>query len=562
MSVVTVRHQLISASQEPVVGRTVTGELVTTSPWLADGTASIVTSDTATSGNDGWFELKLVPQVELGAVGSHYRIRIAESWTTYHCVVPASTDPVQLGDILVDPDTLDPLPPEVASLYLARAELGLPGGPVPLGQDGKISATYLPAGSGGGAVDSVNGQTGDVVLDAADVGAPPTSRQINVGAGLSGGGTLATNVTINLGSATQASLAKADTATQPGQLATVATSGAYADLTGKPAIPDSYDDLTGTVPTSALPALAVTEYLGAVANQAAMLALAGQKGDWCTRLDLGTNWIITGDDPTQLASWTALSYPAAPVASVNGQVGVVTLAKGDVGLGNVANLAPADLGISTAAQAALDGKVNLALVDAAGDLLVGSGPDALTRLAKGADGKVLGVVAGTLAWIDPPAGGRVRVASEYIISGNINPIPNTSGGWRYPGEANGLPADFELEVPAAIGDWVEVDIDAMKDGTTSGFLDAAIKMGSGPYTYPWHASSGGSSPTVEGMPGWYRHDYAMRSAARGLYVTSAHVQGGVVRFVVAVKGAGSGQMFASAAYPFWWAARNLGPPPA
>jgi hypothetical protein len=65
--------------------------------------------------------------------------------------------------------------------------------------------------------------------------------------------------------------------------------------------------------SSQIPDISVVDYLGSVASQVAMLALVGQKGDWCTRSDLGTNWIITGDDPTQLASWTQLSYPPTTV---------------------------------------------------------------------------------------------------------------------------------------------------------------------------------------------------------------------------------------------------------
>ena len=75
---------------------------------------------------------------------------------------------------------------------------------------------------------------------------------------------------------------------------------------------------------SQVPAIAVTEYLGAVSSQAAMLALTGQAGDWCTRTDLGTNWVITGSNPSVLADWTQLSYPTAPVTSVNGLTGVVS----------------------------------------------------------------------------------------------------------------------------------------------------------------------------------------------------------------------------------------------
>lgn len=90
------------------------------------------------------------------------------------------------------------------------------------------------------------------------------------------------------------------------------------------------DLVSGKIPASQLPDIAVTEYLGAAANEAAMLTLLGEKGDWCTRVDLGTTWIITGNDPTQLASWTALSYPAAAVISVAGKTGAVTLEQSDI----------------------------------------------------------------------------------------------------------------------------------------------------------------------------------------------------------------------------------------
>jgi len=47
-------------------------------------------------------------------------------------------------------------------------------------------------------VASVNGYTGVVVLNAADVGAPPTTRTISAGTGLTGGGDLSTNRTISI----------------------------------------------------------------------------------------------------------------------------------------------------------------------------------------------------------------------------------------------------------------------------------------------------------------------------------------------------------------------------
>lgn len=61
-----------------------------------------------------------------------------------------------------------------------------------------------------------------------------SSVTISAGTGLTGGGSLAANRTIALSSTSIASLGKADTAVQPGSLATVATSGAYNDLSGRP----------------------------------------------------------------------------------------------------------------------------------------------------------------------------------------------------------------------------------------------------------------------------------------------------------------------------------------
>jgi len=86
----------------------------------------------------------------------------------------------------------------------------------------------------------------------------------------------------------------------------------------------------GQVPAAQIPAIAITEYLGSVASQAAMLALTGQKGDWCIRSDTGTTWIITGTDPTLIGGWTELVYPAAPVSSVAVRSGAVTLTSTDL----------------------------------------------------------------------------------------------------------------------------------------------------------------------------------------------------------------------------------------
>jgi hypothetical protein len=73
-----------------------------------------------------------------------------------------------------------------------------------------------------------------------------------------------------------------------------------------------------------MPDIAVVDFLGEVSSEVAMLALVGQKGDWCTRTDLGTNWQVVGGDSSQLSSWRQLTYPQSPVNSVFGETGVIT----------------------------------------------------------------------------------------------------------------------------------------------------------------------------------------------------------------------------------------------
>lgn len=57
---------------------------------------------------------------------------------------------------------------------------------------------------------------------------------------------------------------------------------------------------------------------------------------------------------------TAQAGGLAPVQSVNGQQGAVTITKAGIGLGNVADLSPADMPVSTAVAAALGSKLDAA----------------------------------------------------------------------------------------------------------------------------------------------------------------------------------------------------------
>lgn len=149
------------------------------------------------------------------------------------------------------------------------------------------------------AVTSVNDQTGDVQLDAADVGADPAGAA----------------------AAVASSLGAADAALD-GRLDAVETT-----------LPTKADLVGGVVPTAQLPPLAVHAFV-TVANQAARLALTTaqvQPGDEVMQADQpAIRWTLAAVDPSQPGSWLAARV-TSDVVTVNGQAGAVVLGPVDVG---------------------------------------------------------------------------------------------------------------------------------------------------------------------------------------------------------------------------------------
>jgi hypothetical protein len=80
----------------------------------------------------------------------------------------------------------------------------------------------------------------------------------------------------------------------------------------------------GKLNVSVLPSLARVDFLGAVANEAAMLALVGESGDWCFRTDTDTEWRLLADDPSDIDSWREVQ-PLVGVQSWNGLTGSVSV---------------------------------------------------------------------------------------------------------------------------------------------------------------------------------------------------------------------------------------------
>ena len=206
---------------------------------------------------------------------------------------------------------------------------------------------------GGGAVDSVNGEIGVVVLDADDISDTSTTNKF----------------------VTAAQITSIGTAVQPGDLDDVATSGNYDDLSNKPtlgtaaaqdveafataaqgskadtavqpaALADKADLVDGKVPTSQIPPAALSNFRGHVASEAEMIALStAVAGDWCYRDDLDAPYILTDDPFSVAANWKPIASSGGAVDSVNGQTGTVILGAADVGAATATQGGKADTAV-------------------------------------------------------------------------------------------------------------------------------------------------------------------------------------------------------------------------
>jgi hypothetical protein len=124
-------------------------------------------------------------------------------------------------------------------------------------------------------------------------------------------------------------------------------------------------DASGKIPTNQIPAISFSS-VNVLGSQAEMLALTtAVVGSVVIRTDVNKNYVLAQANPSLLANWIELLTPAPPVQTVNGYTGTVSLTKSDLGLGNVDNTSDATKPISTATQAALDGKVSSDFVAAA-----------------------------------------------------------------------------------------------------------------------------------------------------------------------------------------------------
>lgn len=124
------------------------------------------------------------------------------------------------------------------------------------------------------------------------------------------------------------------------------------------------DLIGGKVPSSQIPSIALTEFLGPVSSEAAMILLSGQPGDYCFRTDVGLAYFLTTGTGSSVGNWQAVSTPATSgVVSVNGQDGVVVLGPEDIGLslplditdGGTGGTSPREARLALGIETAIDG---------------------------------------------------------------------------------------------------------------------------------------------------------------------------------------------------------------
>ncbi len=109
-------------------------------------------------------------------------------------------------------------------------------------------------------------------------------------------------------------------------------------------------ETTGKINKNYLPSQISLGTVYTAASETEQNNLSPQSGDVCVRTDLSLTYIYNG------SAWVELETQTGQVTSVNGQTGVVVLAKSDINLENVDNTTDLDKPVSTATQTALDTK--------------------------------------------------------------------------------------------------------------------------------------------------------------------------------------------------------------
>lgn len=257
-------------------------------------------------------------------------------------------------------------------------------------------------------------------------------------------------------------------------------------------------DSGSKIPAAQIPALALSEFLGTVASEAAMLALSGQRGDWCVRTDLDPDraFILESDDPTQAANWTDITGAGGgAVLSVDGQTGAVDLSG--------AYVATADGGLETVQAHGNTGATET--IDLAnGNVHTATQDQACTYTFTGAtNGKacsftlILASVSGAATWpasVNWPGGVAPSLSGRCVLVFSTTDGGTTWDGFLAGGAGSGVAAGTWL----AGGSFTNgSDSLSAKSTTSTTFADVDATNLAATATFP---ASGRLRVVVQGVP--------------------------------------------------------------
>lgn len=199
-------------------------------------------------------------------------------------------------------------------------------------------------------------------------------------------------------------------------------------------------DGTGKIPTSQLPALALTDVY-TVVSQVAQLALVAQEGDVAIRTDLNKSYVHNGGAAGTMADWSELLTPTDSVLTVAGRTGAVVLSSADVTNFDAAVAANSAVALNTAKVSNathtgdVTGSTALTLATVNGNVGSFGSASAVAQFVVNAKGLITSVVntvisIASTAITDFAAATRGQTESALIAGTNVTITPSGTGATR------------------------------------------------------------------------------------------------------------------------------------
>lgn len=254
------------------------------------------------------------------------------------------------------------------------------------------------------------------------------------------------------------------------------------------------------------------------------------------KFGVGAGEVAAGDD----ARFTAAATHAGRTDNPHG------VSKAQVGLGNVDNTSDAGKPVSTAQAAAIAAgdatAVPKSLVDAKGDLLVGTGDNTLARLAAGANGRfLLPDSTQTSGWrFSSTAMFEGTGSPEGVITAGIGSvfINTEAGGWNGARRWEKRSGAGNIGWVVTSGDTGSRDVVSLLSATWAKMFDGSRIRRAGPQVTLnlrlQRVSAGGNragwtAVFADGVPGGFRPEVAYATLGNAVLIKQA---GGVERSVV------------------------------